>query len=150
MEAAMYLESNTTNETRSKQLQQAAERLRWHSLEVTSKAGSGHPTSCLSCDVKNSTKLEPFFQQHPERSIECYIAEQNMVGMATGLSKSGMLRTLSGSLVLYPSDGTSTHAALRRTGGTAGAPRNLTDENRQRRRSAGRLMRNRLPSKMNQ
>ncbi|HKK18167.1 MAG TPA: transketolase [Opitutales bacterium] len=45
----------------------------------------------LDGDVKNSTKLEPFFEKYPERSIECYIAEQNMVGMATGISKSGML-----------------------------------------------------------
>jgi len=120
----------------------------------------------LDGDVKNSTKLQDFFDEYPERSIECYIAEQNMIGMAIGIAKSGllpcaatfaafltraydqlrmaaisqarmivagshagvaigedgptqmgledlaMMRTLPGSLVLYPSDGHATHAAL--------------------------------------
>lgn len=120
----------------------------------------------LDGDVKNSTKLQDFFERYPERSVECYIAEQNMIGMAMGLSKSGllpcaatfaafltrgfdqlriaaisrarlilagshagvaigqdgptqmglediaMLRCLPDSLVLYPADATSTHAAV--------------------------------------
>ena len=117
-------------------------------------------------DVKNSTKLQGFFDHYPERSIEGYIAEQNMLGMATGLSASGllpctatfaafftrafdqlriaaisrsrmmlagshagvaigqdgptqmglediaMMRTLPGSIVLYPADATSARAAV--------------------------------------
>ena len=40
-------------------------------------------------DVKNSTYAEVLAQAHPERFIECYIAEQNMVGVAVGLSTTG-------------------------------------------------------------
>jgi transketolase len=45
----------------------------------------------LDADVKNSTYTEEFFAQAPERSIESYIAEQNMVGMAMGLSARGKI-----------------------------------------------------------
>jgi transketolase len=40
-------------------------------------------------DVKNSTFETYFFEKFPERSLECYIAEQNMVGMAVGLQTQG-------------------------------------------------------------
>lgn len=40
----------------------------------------------LDGDVKNSTYAERFRDAHPERFVEAYIAEQNMVGMATGLA----------------------------------------------------------------
>jgi transketolase len=40
-------------------------------------------------DTKNSTFSEKFFKKFPERSTECYIAEQNMVGVATGFSARG-------------------------------------------------------------
>jgi hypothetical protein len=45
----MYLNEIEDPEKQQEELRQAAERLSWHSLEITSKAGSGHPTSCLSC-----------------------------------------------------------------------------------------------------
>ncbi|MEM4263637.1 MAG: transketolase [Candidatus Woesearchaeota archaeon] len=45
----------------------------------------------LDCDVKNSTKTEKFFDQFPDRSFESFIAEQNMVGMAMGLSAQGFV-----------------------------------------------------------
>jgi transketolase len=45
----------------------------------------------LDGDVKNSTKLDAFFDEYPDRSIQCYIAEQNMVGMSVGLSAAGFL-----------------------------------------------------------
>ncbi|XP_044299657.1 transketolase-like protein 1 [Varanus komodoensis] len=38
----------------------------------------------LDGDTKNSTFAEIFKQAHPERFIECYIAEQNMVSVALG------------------------------------------------------------------
>jgi transketolase len=38
----------------------------------------------LDGDTKNSTYAEKFFKKFPERSIECFIAEQNLVGVATG------------------------------------------------------------------
>jgi transketolase len=40
-------------------------------------------------DTKNSTFADKFFQKFPERSTECFIAEQNMVGVSTGLSTRG-------------------------------------------------------------
>lgn len=41
---------------------------------------------CVDGDVRNSTKTEAFFEDHPDRSFESFIAEQNMIGMAMGLS----------------------------------------------------------------
>ena len=43
----------------------------------------------LDGDTKNSTYAEKFFKRFPQRSIECYIAEQNMVGVAAGLAARG-------------------------------------------------------------
>lgn len=43
----------------------------------------------LDGDVKNSTRAKFFFSEHPERAVECYIAEQNMVGIAVGLQCRG-------------------------------------------------------------
>jgi transketolase len=46
---------------------------------------------CLDGDVENSTFTEFFQKVAPERFIEGYIAEQNMVGMAMGLAAAGNL-----------------------------------------------------------
>ncbi|XP_015270940.1 PREDICTED: transketolase-like protein 1 [Gekko japonicus] len=43
----------------------------------------------LDGDTKNSTFAELFKQAHPERYIECYIAEQNMVSVALGCAARG-------------------------------------------------------------
>ena len=43
----------------------------------------------LDGDTKNSTYAEKFFKKFPERSTECFIAEQNMVGVATGFGTRG-------------------------------------------------------------
>ena len=40
-------------------------------------------------EVKNSTHAEEIMKARPDRYIEAYIAEQNMIGMAFGLSKKG-------------------------------------------------------------
>lgn len=45
----------------------------------------------LDGEVKNSTYAEKFAQEFPPRFTECYIAEQNMVGMAMGLSALGKI-----------------------------------------------------------
>ncbi len=42
-------------------------------------------------DVKNSTYAEDFFKAFPKRSFQCYIAEQNMVGMGLGMQAKGYL-----------------------------------------------------------
>ncbi|MEM2607410.1 MAG: transketolase [Candidatus Bathyarchaeia archaeon] len=43
----------------------------------------------LDGDVKNSTFTMYFFNRFPRRSLQCYIAEQNMVGIATGMQAQG-------------------------------------------------------------
>ena len=45
----------------------------------------------LDGEVSNSTRAETFKQAYPERFFEMYIAEQNMVGVALGLSSRGQL-----------------------------------------------------------
>ena len=42
-------------------------------------------------DVKNSTKTEYFFRQFPKSSVQSFIAEQNMAGMAIGISAMGLV-----------------------------------------------------------
>lgn len=42
-------------------------------------------------DVKNSTFAEKFKAAFPDRYIECYIAEQNMAGVALGLAAEGKI-----------------------------------------------------------
>jgi transketolase len=45
----------------------------------------------LDGDVKDSTREDGFATHHPDRFVECYIAEQNMAGVALGLSSFGKL-----------------------------------------------------------
>ncbi|HET7624054.1 MAG TPA: transketolase [Verrucomicrobiae bacterium] len=40
-------------------------------------------------DTKNSTFADKFFKKFPARSVECFIAEQNLVGVATGFGARG-------------------------------------------------------------
>lgn len=40
-------------------------------------------------DTKNSTYADKFYKKFPERFTECFIAEQNLVGVATGFSTRG-------------------------------------------------------------
>lgn len=60
------------------------------------KLGAIHPRIVvLDGDVKNSTYSERFAQEFAGRFLECFIAEQNMIGMATGLSVRGWIPFLS-------------------------------------------------------
>jgi len=43
----------------------------------------------LDADLIGSSGMKPFFKAYPERSVECGIAEANMVGVAAGLSAVG-------------------------------------------------------------
>ncbi|MBB5437565.1 transketolase [Pedobacter sp. AK017] len=55
---------------------------------------SGHQNKdiyVLDADVKNSTFSEDFLRAFPERFVECFIAEQNMVSVAAGLSRLGKI-----------------------------------------------------------
>ena len=45
----------------------------------------------LDAEVKNSTFAEIFEKKHPKRFFQCFIAEQNMVGMATGFDARGKI-----------------------------------------------------------
>jgi len=45
----------------------------------------------LDAEVKNSTYSELFETAFPKRFFECFIAEQNMIGMAIGLTKRGWI-----------------------------------------------------------
>jgi transketolase len=45
----------------------------------------------LDGDVKNSTYAERFQETHPERFVEAFIAEQNMVSVAAGLAAQGLV-----------------------------------------------------------
>lgn len=54
------------------------------------KLGTVNPlVVALDGDTKNSTYSERFLQAHPARFFEGFIAEQNMVGVAVGLSAAG-------------------------------------------------------------
>jgi transketolase len=45
----------------------------------------------LDAEVKNSTFAELFEQQFPGRFVQCFVAEQNMIGMAMGMTTQGLL-----------------------------------------------------------
>ena len=49
----------------------------------------------LDAEVSNSTYSEIFQKKYPERFFEMYIAEQNMVGAATGLQRRGKIPFIS-------------------------------------------------------
>ena len=46
---------------------------------------------CLDAEVKNSTYAEIFENLHPERFFQCFVAEQNMVGMGVGFECRGRI-----------------------------------------------------------
>ncbi|MGA2854114.1 MAG: transketolase [Verrucomicrobiota bacterium] len=48
-----------------------------------------HRIVAMDGDTKNSTYAEKFFKKFPDRFTECYIAEQNLVGVATGFGTRG-------------------------------------------------------------
>ena len=56
------------------------------------KLGAVNPlVTVTDGDTKNSTFAERFLAAHPDRYLEGFIAEQNMVGAAVGLSASGKI-----------------------------------------------------------
>jgi transketolase len=58
--------------------------------EALARLGDVNPLIVvLDGDTKNSTYSEKFMKAHPRRFFECFIAEQNMVGTAVGLSAMG-------------------------------------------------------------
>ncbi len=60
--------------------------------EALVKLGAANPNVvALDGDTKNSTYSEKFMKAYPERFFECFIAEQNMVGVALGLAARGKI-----------------------------------------------------------
>jgi len=54
------------------------------------KLGAGQPAIVvLDGDTKNSTYSDRFLKKYPDRFVECFIAEQNMVGVAVGFATMG-------------------------------------------------------------
>ncbi|KKQ48942.1 MAG: hypothetical protein US69_C0011G0016 [candidate division TM6 bacterium GW2011_GWF2_38_10] len=45
----------------------------------------------LDADVQNSTFTEFFAQKYPTRFVQCFIAEQSMIGIATGIEHRGLI-----------------------------------------------------------
>lgn len=45
----------------------------------------------LDCDLMNSIGMVPFAKEFPERTVNCGIQEANMMGVASGLSATGMI-----------------------------------------------------------
>jgi len=48
------------------------------------RIGGDSRVIALDGDMKNSTFSQTFMKKYPERFIECYIAEQNLIGVAIG------------------------------------------------------------------
>lgn len=58
--------------------------------DALKRLGDSHPgVMVFDADVKNSTYTDLFEKAHPERFVQCYIAEQSMVGMAAGAGAIG-------------------------------------------------------------
>lgn len=45
----------------------------------------------LDAEVKNSTFADIFEAKYPERFVQCFIAEQNMIGMSVGFAREGFI-----------------------------------------------------------
>jgi transketolase len=54
---------------------------------ITQAGGACKEIVCLDAEVKNSTFAEIFEAKYPERFVQCFIAEQNMIGMAIGFTR---------------------------------------------------------------
>ncbi len=63
--------------------------------------GDNQQIVALDAEVKNSTFAELFKDKYPERFYEMFIAEQNMVGAALGLSKMGKVPFVSTFAVFF-------------------------------------------------
>lgn len=49
----------------------------------------------LDAEVKNSTYAQLFEERYPERFVQCFIAEQNMIGMGVGFARRGKIPFIS-------------------------------------------------------
>jgi transketolase len=75
--------------------------------ETLAELGTSNPDILvLDADLANSTKADKFAQAHPDRFLQMGIAEQNMVGVASGLASYGFIPWLSSFAVFF------THRAI--------------------------------------
>ena len=65
--------------------------LRDSMVESLTKLGEDHNIVVLLSDSTSTSKITPFKEKYPERVIDVGIAEQNLVGVATGLSLGGYI-----------------------------------------------------------
>lgn len=57
-----------------------------------SDLGKSHPNVVALCaDLVGSLKLDAFIKDHPERFVQCGIAEANMIGVAAGMATAGFV-----------------------------------------------------------
>lgn len=54
---------------------------------ITALAGACKQAVSLDAEVKNSTFAQLFEEKYPERFFQCFVAEQNMVGMGIGFAR---------------------------------------------------------------
>jgi transketolase len=60
--------------------------------DAMTELGKSHPqVVALTADLAGSLKLNTFIKNHPERFIQCGIAEANMMGIAAGLTIGGKI-----------------------------------------------------------
>ena len=65
--------------------------------------GESHPNVvALSADLTESTQVEAFAKAHPDRFIECGVAEQNMAAVAAGLAVTGKIAFISSYATFSP------------------------------------------------
>jgi len=62
-----------------------------YGMALKEAGGRNNQIVVLDGDVKNSTFAEMFEKKYPKRFFQSFIAEQNMIGMATGLHKRGKI-----------------------------------------------------------
>jgi len=62
-----------------------------YGLALKQAGGADKRVVALDGEVKNSTFSEIFEKKYPKRFFQCFIAEQNMVGMATGFDRRGKI-----------------------------------------------------------
>jgi transketolase len=62
-----------------------------YGVGLTKLGRSNWRVVALDADTKNSTYSDKFMKEFPDRFIECFIAEQNMISVAAGLAARGKI-----------------------------------------------------------
>jgi len=71
--------------------------------QVLVELGSQNPNIfVLTADLKTSTRCDSFAEKYPKRFVQCGIAEQNMMGVASGLAKAGKIPIVNSFAVFNP------------------------------------------------